>query len=72
MKKVFVAKNKRADSMYDMPESMHGNHSAGLVILADTVEEAQTLAKEYLSKDITFTEIDTAKNGVVLYCDGQC
>ena len=67
--KLYLWKNSRANSDFtDDDQADFGNHSGGYVILAETKEKAKELASEK-SEPI---EIDLTKEGIVIYCDGEC
>ena len=81
--KIFAVTNGKSGSDFGLNEDWKppgsNAHSGGLVILAETLEEAikiaEPLVKDSFYKETsigTLKEVSLEKAGVVLECDGNC
>jgi len=78
-KKIYIVANRDPRSDFEFSRdlvNLYGYepyHDAGLVILADSLEEANRIMierKVWLTG--TLTEIEPNKSGLLLECDGAC
>ena len=75
---IYLWKNDRSDSQFEKDyteEGMRADHSACLVILAESAEEAHTFAKkEGYEEEIRAQPIiiGTEQKGIVVHSDGDC
>jgi len=72
--KLFAVENGQCTSSFDLqndyaPHRSSNAHSGGIVILAETAEDAIRLMKGTTG---TLTEIPLDKAGIVLQADGDC
>lgn len=82
MKKLYAVTNKgtsdfgiNEDFVKYEPESVYNpegelHHDAGIVILAESIEEAYKLMGG--KHKGTLTQVPVGESGVVLFCDGEC
>jgi hypothetical protein len=75
--KVFALRNDNTESTFDYgPTVWNGDafHSGGIVVAAETLEEAQNFAGDYIAGDkaIRLVEVDISFGGVIIYADGMC
>lgn len=72
--KIYIWKNNRTDSDFtevnNFSESGH-YHSACLVVLAESMEEAKKYGEAHRIKYDPI-EIETTKHGDIVYADGEC
>lgn len=76
--KIYLWKNRSSSSDFTLDENTDiGNHSGGLVVIAENKEDALAIARkiEYF-EETEFSnepvEIDLSKKGIVIYADGAC
>ena len=79
--KLFAVHNDRASSDMDVltEEAVGGFHSAGVVILADSMSEALSILRFRLGaydhdfmRSAALREVSIEESGIVLFCDGEC